>query len=123
MSTESSPTFGWRLVATVEISNRAPSLKSLLDGVGQAFDLQPASKSPPGFSWFDLSIDSSLPERRTAAIARALLAAMAERSRCGQLDGFRIIAGQHWLEVKTNWASRRDSDKALDGGLPNLSCR
>jgi hypothetical protein len=92
----------WRLIATVELSDQAQSLDELLGAYNHLFALSAAKASPPGFRWINIAVDRTLSQRRTAVLARTLLSALAQREAMGNLAGFRIIAGQHWVDIQAS---------------------
>jgi hypothetical protein len=101
---------GWRLVAAIEIADQEPLLHDLLHLCSSPFELQPAPASPPGYRWYNLCIAQELPPERAFALTGALLRAMSERAVQGSIGDFRIISGQHWLDVQAAW---NDSDDEL----------
>jgi hypothetical protein len=85
-------------MATVQVADTAPDLANIIADLDFAFRLEPAAISPPGFHWFNLLIDARRGERRRAYTAHRLLSALQRIAQSGELPGFRIIAGERWLD-------------------------
>jgi hypothetical protein len=102
MNSPSSPSVAWRHVATVEIFASAFHSPTLIGDHARGFKLQPASNSPLGCMRLDLFIDAAMDAQRAAFTAGSLLVAMKQAEAAGRLEGFRIVTGQHWIDVSAN---------------------
>jgi len=85
-------------MATVQVADTAPDIASILTDLDIGFSLESAAASPPGFRWLNLLVDARRGERRCAYAAHRLLSALQRIADTGELPGFQIIAGDHWLD-------------------------
>jgi hypothetical protein len=88
----------WCLMATVQVAEGAPNLADILVDLDFDFRLDPAPASPPGHAWFHLLVDARRGQRRCELTAHRLLSALQRIAEAGDLPGFRVIAGERWLE-------------------------
>jgi hypothetical protein len=105
----------WCLMATVQIDETAPELSEILADLDFGFRLEPAAASPPGYRWLNLLIDARRGERRCAYTAHRLLSALQRIADSGELPGFRIIAGERWLDASALGFSR---ERGLSESFP-----
>ncbi|HEY0724086.1 MAG TPA: hypothetical protein VGD41_08910 [Pyrinomonadaceae bacterium] len=89
----------WCLMATVQVAAEAPDLAEILADLDFGFRLEPAAASPPGYRWLNLLVDARRGERRCGYTAHRLLTALQRIAESGELPGFRILAGERWLDV------------------------
>ena len=89
----------WCLMATVQVAADAPDLAEILADLDFGFRLAPAAASPPGYRWLNLLVDARRGERRCGYTAHRLLTALQRIAESGELPGFRIIAGERWLDA------------------------
>jgi len=88
----------WCLMATVQVAEGAPDLADILADLDFGFRLEPAASSPPGRRWLNLYIDARRGQRRCALTAHRLLSALNRLAEAGDIPGYRVIAGERWLE-------------------------
>jgi hypothetical protein len=89
----------WRHVATVELVDESNALRHLIVDKQSRYKIERSTRSPAGFSWFDIHVDFGVGGRQAAHAAYAVLAAMQKAADRGALHGYRIVSGQHWLEL------------------------
>lgn len=87
----------WCLMATIQVAEGAPNLVDILADLSFDFRLDPAPTSPPGLTWFHLFVDARRSQRRCELTAHRLLSALQRIAEGGDLPGFRVIAGERWL--------------------------
>lgn len=102
----------WRLMATIEVGERAPDLAAILADLRFDFRLDPAVASPPGRRWFHLFVDACRGEQRCARSAHTLLHALQRIAQAGELADFRIVAGERWLNDPTEAPLQRTAGDA-----------
>jgi len=88
----------WCLMATVQVAEDAPDLADILADLDFGFRLEPAAPSPPGYRWLNLHVDARRGPRRCALTAHRLLSALTRLAEAGDIPGYRVIAGERWLE-------------------------
>lgn len=88
----------WWHMATIQVAENAPALAEILADLDWGFRLDPARASPPGYHWLELYVDARRGTHRCALIAHRLLSALKSISDAGDLPGFRLIAGERWLD-------------------------
>ncbi|MBO9664629.1 hypothetical protein [Dokdonella sp.] len=96
----------WCLMATIQVAEGAPNLVDILADLSFDFRLDPAPASPPGFIWFQLFVDARRGQRRCELTAHRLLSALQRIAEGGDLPGFRVVAGERWLEYPASDAPR-----------------
>lgn len=84
----------WLIVATFEVEQHVP-LAAHLQGKVTDFLLQPSPSSPPGYTWIDVYVDSTLGMQHAARIAHAVLTELA----ASELAGYRIVVGAQYLDI------------------------
>jgi hypothetical protein len=89
----------WCAIATIELSDRFDDFPELVADSHMECRAEPFAKSPPGHAWFHILSDLSKGERRSARTAFSLLTALSDLAAGGELPGFRIVSGEHWLEL------------------------
>ena len=101
----------WQKMATIEIGLPGINLAGLVKGESALnFRFELAEQSPPGYCWYNLFVDSSDGERRSARTAWAILRALKKSADPTHLNGFRIIDGSQWLTMGDN-----NADMGVDG--------
>jgi hypothetical protein len=105
----------WRRVATVEVGSRVKDLPSLVQDDTLKFRLVEADSPRRTFRRYDLVVDSTEGERRCARTAWAVLSAMREAATHGCIDDYRVIDGDHWLNVHPAVLEEQDEDGSLAG--------
>lgn len=105
-----------QLVAGVEVRSPGADLVAYVGSQTSVFRLQPAAASPFGFAWYELFVDAAQGERRAAHAAHSVLSALQLASDAGWLEDFRIVFGEHWLQVR----DLRDSvEDMIDRAMPH----
>ncbi len=105
----------WRRVATVEVSSHVRDLPALVQDDTLKFRLVEADSPRRRFRRYDVVVDSTGGDRRTARTAWAVLSAMQEAARHGCLDHYRLIEGNHWLSLFESPAPARAQDSYIAG--------
>lgn len=100
MSIAMNPTVGWQQVLVFEADRDAHAAVGAFVAGFQPADrgacrIEPSSKSPSGYQWYDACIDFSIGERRAIHLASRLVDAL-ERA---ELPGYRLVAGREWLDL------------------------
>ena len=114
MSISYQPREEWCAIATIELSDRFGDFPELVADSLMECRAEPFAKSPPGHAWFHILSDLSKGERRSARTAFALLTTLNELAVSGQLPGFRIVSGEHWLALPQS--RPRIAPASLDSG-------
>jgi len=91
----------WRHVATIEIAEPAARVPPMPDGTAECARLVPSEHSPPGSTRFDVMVDFGIGAREAAHAAGATLVRLQLAADRGTLPGYRIVNGQHWLELSS----------------------
>ncbi len=89
----------WRHVATVEVADAATGLAQLRDDAGQRSRLVPSEHAQAGSCRYDILVDFGIGAREAAHVARDALARLQQAADRGELPGYRIVNGRHWLEL------------------------
>jgi hypothetical protein len=89
----------WRHVATIELIDATMELERVVAGAQSRCRIEPNEYSPSGHSRFDVLVDFGPGGRQAAHAAFTALRAMQMAADRGTLHGYRIVNGQHWLEL------------------------
>jgi len=95
-------------MATIEVHGDVGDLDDILDDLSYDSRLEPTFSLCADTRRFDLVVNASRGEDRSAMAAYALLSALEAIAEHGGLPGFRIVAGEHWLDhARTSRAEER----------------
>ena len=92
------PSTRWLHMATIQVAENGPDLADILSDLDFGFRLEPAGASPSGYRWLELLVDARRGPCRCALTAHRLLCALQCIAGTGDLPGFRVIAGERWLD-------------------------
>jgi hypothetical protein len=105
----------WCLMATFQVAEGAPDLADILADLDFGFRLEAAASSPPGYRWLNLYVDARRGPRRCGLTAHRLLSGLTHLAEAGDVPGFRVIAGEHWLEYPVSPDTLTSSEEASEG--------
>lgn len=107
MSVVLNPTVGWQQVLVFEADGEAAgAVAAFIAGFQPNQDpgacrIEPSSRSPTGYQWYDGYVDFGIGERRAIHLASSLVDAL-ERA---ELPCYRLVAGREWLDLAASQRS------------------
>ena len=88
----------WRRMAVIEVDASCGNLDDILEDISFDSRLEPQPIADSGTCRFALIVNASRGPDRSAMAAFALLSALEAIAEDGGLPGFRIVAGDYWLQ-------------------------
>ena len=91
----------WRRMAVIEVDASCRNLDDILEDISFDSRLEPEPAMDQGTCRFALIVNASRGPDRSAMATFALLSALEAIAEDGGLPGFRVVAGQYWLQQGT----------------------